>query len=136
MFASRRWFGGSIGICGTHEILGLGCRRELRGGKFFPFDLAGLSFKVPHFLFKGGPKVRGSFSELGHELAQAAGKLGKLLRPKNDQDHDEDHNHVRNAQHCVCGPSNKPIGIIERVPKTVKPDFRPVRVILSFYEAL
>jgi hypothetical protein len=45
--------------------------------------------------------------------------------PEDDQDDDKHDDHVRNAQHCAWGPSNRPVGIIERVPGSVKPDFGP-----------
>src|SRR5258708_39728916 len=87
------------------------------------FRLEGLALHFAHFLFEGALKVRRGLAELGHELAQAACEFRQLLWPENDQDHDKHYDHVRDAQHCVCEPSKGSMGIIERVPAAVKPDF-------------
>src|SRR5229473_785848 len=43
--------------------------------------LKGLALHFAHLFFEGALKVRGGLSELRHELTQAAGELGELLRP-------------------------------------------------------
>src|SRR5216683_3126837 len=105
------------------------------GGCFSGFFALGhecLAFQVVHLFLECALKVRRGLAELGHELAQAAGKLGQLLRSENDQDHEKNHDHVRNAQHCVQDPSNGPMSMIERVLVAVKPE---LTVCYTFYSS-
>src|SRR6266566_1771000 len=117
------------GFLGTRDgsplgaVLGRHCRSGSGFRSFFALGLERLTLHFAHFLFKGALKVCRSFAEFGHELAQAAGELRQLLWPEHDQDHNKDHNHVRNAQHCVWEPSKGSMGIIERLPAAVKPEF-------------
>src|SRR5260370_83006 len=113
-----------VGGPGRHEgRTELGGRSSCSFSSLFALGLEGLALHFAHFLFEGALKVRGGLAELGHELAQAAGKFRQLLWPENDQDHDKHYNHVRNAQHWFWEPSKGSMGIIERVSAGVKPDF-------------
>src|SRR5439155_4693238 len=104
---------------------GLGGRRSGGSlGSLLAFGLERLALHIAHLLFEGALKISRGLAELGHELAEPSGKLRQLLWSENDQDHDKDHNHMRNAQHCVWEPSIGSMGIIERVSVAVKPEFR------------
>src|ERR1700676_1639181 len=79
------WFGGS-GAGGDFGLL-------------FALGEHGLALEVAHFRLEGGFEGARGFAELSHELAQPPREFGKLLRPENNQDHDEDDDHVRDAEH-------------------------------------
>src|SRR6266850_1205736 len=81
----------ALGLLGRHGG-GSGSLRSL-----LTLRLKGLALHFAHLFFERAFKVRRGLAELRHELPQAAGEFGELLRPKDDEDHDKHHDHVRDA---------------------------------------
>jgi hypothetical protein len=65
--------------------------------RLLAFRVEGLPLHLTHFLFEGALEVGGGLAKLSHELAEASGEFGQLLRPKNDQNHDKNYDHVGDA---------------------------------------